>query len=274
MPTNKQKQAFIFWINSTANKLAGLQAPYSNETMHPQHRKVPRRSRSQQSFSLRSRRADPHSIRAPAEAMLLNKRLLFWLSCMRAEAKESDVGTEGQLKPKNENIWFCYRSVSQHLFAFNTRRSIPKSHTDTQHKLRRFVFKIKPSIHYARKKKNCWKKNGKKKVKVSLKHFKRFQIVMSCRAHKVHSVGSHGVFVGFSWGREGGHGGGEEASFCSLKEKTIFTQARRWLLELKRQRAWLHVFVAGEQKGFSRRHFLLHPVFKWDLKRDVQNVLF
>ena len=142
MPTNKQKQAFIFWINSTANKLAGLQAPYSNETMHPQHRKVPRRSRSQQSFSLRSRRADPHSIRAPAEAMLLNKRLLFWLSCMRAEAKESDVGTEGQLKPKNENIWFCYRSVSQHLFAFNTRRSIPKSHTDTQHKLRRFVFKI------------------------------------------------------------------------------------------------------------------------------------
>lgn len=124
------------------------------------------------------------------------------------------------------------------------------------------------------KKKNCWKKNGKKKVKVSLKHFKRFQIVMSCRAHKVHSVGSHGVFVGFSWGREGGHGGGEEASFCSLKEKTIFTQARRWLLELKRQRAWLHVFVAGEQKGFSRRHFLLHPVFKWDLKRDVQNVLF
>lgn len=70
---------------------------------------------------------------------------------------------------------------------------------------------MEPSIHYVR---------GEKKMdKVSLKHFK----LTLCGARKVHSVGSHGVFVGFSWGREWGAGGDEEASFCSLKEKTIFT---------------------------------------------------
>lgn len=206
MPTNKQKQAFIFWINSTANKLAGLQAPYSNETMHPQHRKVPRRSRSQQSFSLRSRRADPHGIRAPAEAMLLNKRLLFWLSCVWAEAKESDVGTEGQLKPKNENIWFCYRSVSQHLFAFNTRRSIPKSHTDTQHKLRRFVFEIKPSIHYARKKKTAGKKMVKKRLKCPWSISNDFKSWWAAEPTKFILLAATGFLLAFPGGGKGDMG--------------------------------------------------------------------
>lgn len=41
MPTNKQKQAFIFWINITVNKLGELQAPHKNETIHPSHRRVP-----------------------------------------------------------------------------------------------------------------------------------------------------------------------------------------------------------------------------------------